>query len=57
MPKNPDKVNVAFPPGTIEEIESIRSESPRYLSVQEFVREAVREKLERLKREKGFRGV
>ena len=45
------KVTIAFPKGMLSEIESIIDREQSWLSMQEFVRDAVKEKIERWKKE------
>ncbi len=45
------KITIAFPKGMLTEIESIVNVEQSWLSSQEFVRDAVKEKIERWKKE------
>jgi Arc/MetJ-type ribon-helix-helix transcriptional regulator len=45
------KINVLFPTKTNEEMKEIVETKGKWISVQEFIREAVYEKIERIKKE------
>ena len=45
------KMTIAFPQGMIREMESIMSIEQSWLSAQEFIRDAIKEKIERWKRD------
>ena len=52
MPKDKNKkFNIALPGGMLRDAESIVEKEGSWLSVQEFIRDSIKEKIERWKRE------
>ena len=52
MPRPPaPKITIAFPKGMLEEVEKIMAIEASWLSQQDFVRDSVKEKIDRWKRE------
>ena len=52
MPKDKNKkFNIALPAGMLRDAENIVEKEGSWLSVQEFIRDSIKEKIERWKRE------
>ena len=45
------KINVLIPEGMVKQIEEIMDKDPSWISIQEFTRQAVSEKIERWRRD------
>ena len=46
-----EKINVLIPEGMVKQIEAIMDKDPSWISMQEFIRQAVSEKIERWRRD------